>query len=234
MQKILKTNKKRKIDIIVGAFLFIFSLTHEFITTGVTTSSFGRWDLFMLLLGVSLIFIGFEKLKKSKIAIITFIFVFLAMGIAEVGMLLFDWKFDILYPLQVSVAKLSVFLVNLMGIEAQTTGTSVTIFAEERNYYFSIDPRCAGIHSLTAFVLVYIIALIDIKKFNKKNAIILFLLGMVVMYLFNVFRILPIYIAAYFYGMETADFVHKWVAWLPFIILMPLLWYFMLPRLREK
>ncbi|MGB3082311.1 MAG: exosortase/archaeosortase family protein [Candidatus Omnitrophota bacterium] len=68
-----------------------------------------------------------------------------------------------------------------------------------------IDTPCSGLGGIVVFLLVFgIILLADWKKFNKKRAMVVALLGPFIMYVANIIRVFVLFLIGHFYSPEFA------------------------------
>lgn len=93
-----------------------------------------------------------------------------------------------------------------------------------------IDAACSGIHSLTIFIVVFIVMILEARKrlvWNYKIAVIT-LLGILGTYFVNLIRISIILTIDYFKGWDVAGPVHNYLGYVFLMIWIPLFWFFVL------
>ena len=89
-----------------------------------------------------------------------------------------------------------------------------------------IEWPCAGIESLSLFILLYLfIMVVDRKQINKKRAILAFFFGICGMFLVNVLRIYLLFLSGIFINPHFAIHVfHTNIGWSLFIIYFAIFW----------
>ncbi|MDX9970966.1 MAG: exosortase/archaeosortase family protein [Candidatus Gracilibacteria bacterium] len=92
-----------------------------------------------------------------------------------------------------------------------------------KDFNVGVGPACSGIQSIIAFTILYLATLIFLKKekrINKKNAISIFLLGIISLYILNIARIIVlIYTGAYISEELAINLFHEYLSSLIFLFI---------------
>ncbi len=110
----------------------------------------------------------------------------------------------------------------------------VTIIPVKRVSHFAsvigIDAACSGIHSLTIFIVVFFVMILEARKrlaWNYKIAIIT-LFGILGTYFVNLIRVSIILTIDYFKGWDVAGPIHNYLGYVFLMVWIPLFWFFVL------
>lgn len=93
-----------------------------------------------------------------------------------------------------------------------------------------IDAACSGIHSLTIFIVVFFVMILEARKrlaWNYKIAVIT-LFGILGTYFVNLVRVSIILTIDYFKGWAVAGPVHNYLGYVFLMVWIPLFWFFVL------
>jgi len=118
------------------------------------------------------------------------------------------------------VATLSHKLFSLFYDTKLTFLADRTPYLRIENFKVLIGAPCSGIDSMLLFTTLYfLIFFLDYKKLNKKTMLLLFPIGLLGMFLFNVLRIFLLLLMGLYISPEFAvGLFHQNIGWLLFII----------------
>ncbi|WP_406657773.1 archaeosortase C [Methanolobus sp. ZRKC2] len=205
--------KSSKIFLFVG--IFIMGAVSAYNLT--TRSSIGTLDSMTFIIGTSLFAMGTARNDLRQIGefglYISFVFTVLYLifysffGYFNIGFLhIFDHYF-VLMP-TVAVLKIVGIPVEIIAIE------TITLYGEEA-MTIVIGGPCSGLYSM--FLLIGIVAGYSrIEKIEVRKSLFIMLFAISIAYLANLFRVIILYLTAYFYGLEAMSVVHTHIGWIIF------------------
>ncbi len=93
-----------------------------------------------------------------------------------------------------------------------------------------IDSRCSGVHSLSIFITVYMLMLLEARKNIKWDykLIIISIFGILGTYFINLLRVGIIILFSYFQGWDVAGPIHDYLGYVFLMIWLPLFWSYVL------
>lgn len=209
----VRSLKKSKLYFSAGVFLIFADLYYNFKTGG----KFWTLDIMTLFLGASLIGTQLPNLQTERISrfgmYISSVFIFLFL-IFYTMFTFFDidfiHKFDHYLILLPTVGMLS-----LMGIPLEVIATETVRISGIEEMTILIGGPCSGLYSM--FLLIGIVyGYSRIEKIEAKKAVIILGFCVTVAYISNLFRVIILYLTAYYYGREMMMLVHAHLGWIIF------------------
>lgn len=100
----------------------------------------------------------------------------------------------------------------------------------------NIGAPCSGIESASLFIFFYLaIVIFDWKTINRKLAAVLWIPGIIGMYLMNIIRIYLLMLVGYLISPKLAiSIFHENAGWIIFVLYIFVFWYFAYPRIKKK
>jgi exosortase/archaeosortase family protein len=199
-------------EVIFGALLIAGNLARNI----VSTSSFGIFDMLVMLVGLYSIFFGLGATR------------FFMPLIAYTVILLLGYQLEFLLE-QVKV--LEYFLAWLMGsfldslnIASWVAGNVVIMIDRMgTTHNLAIDGPCTGIKGMLAYGSLAALLVIDVKSSMKKKAIATSV-GLLGTLLVNILRLTMIFLAVYFLGIEVGLLIHTYLGYGLFILWVVSFW----------
>lgn len=215
--------KKPKMYFVTGSFIVLADLLYNFKTGG----ELGTLDVMTLFFGISLIGIQLQNSQIARISkfgmYISFVFVILYLIFYTMFAFLnidFLHKFDhylILLP--------TVKIINLTGIPLEVIATETVRVNGVEEMTVVIGGPCSGLYSM--FLLIGIVfGYSQIEKMEFKKTLVMLGFCIVVAYISNLFRVIFLYLTAYYYGQETMMLVHTHIGWIIFAVVASIIMYF--------
>lgn len=205
--------KKSRKYLFIGSLIVSADLFYNFKTGG----EFGTLDVMTLFFGVSLIGTQLRNLQIARIskfgAYISSVFVILYMIFYVIFAFFnidFLHKFDhymILLP--------TVKIIGLMGIPLEVIATETVRISGVEEMTMVIGGPCSGLYSMFLLIgIVFGYSQIEKMDFNRTFMMLGFCVA--VAYISNLFRVIVLYLTAYYYGEETMMLVHTHIGWIIF------------------
>lgn len=199
-------------EVVFGVLLVSGNLVRNI----VSTSSFGIFDMLVMLVGLYSVFFGLRATR------------FFAPLIAYSIILLVGYQLEFLLE-QVKV--LEYFLASLMGsllrglnIASWVAGNIVIMidrFGDTHNLV--IDGPCTGIKGMLAYGSLAALLAFDVKA-PVKRKVIATLIGFLGTLFINILRLTIIFLAVYFLGIEVGLLIHTYLGYSLFIIWVLFFW----------
>lgn len=205
--------KKSKTYFVIGIFIILadtyynFKKGGELATLDVMTLSFGA-----SLIGTQLQNPQIERVSRfgmyiSSIFVVLYLIFYTMFAFFNVDFL---HKFDhymILLP--------TVKLLGLAGIPLEVIATETVRISGIEEMTLVIGGPCSGLYSM--FLLIGIVfGYSRIEKMSVYRTFMMFGFCVAVAYISNLFRIVILYLTAYYYGHETIILVHTHIGWIIF------------------
>lgn len=205
--------KKSKTYFVIGIFIVSADLYYNFKNGW----ELGTLDVMTLFFGVSLIGTQLQNPRVERISRFgTYISsVFVALYLIFYSMFAFlniDFlhKFDhymILLP--------TVKIIGLMGIPLEVIATETVRINGAEQMTLVIGGPCSGLYSM--FLLIGIVfGYSRIEKMDVNRTFMMLGFCVAVAYISNLFRVIVLYLTAYYYGQETMMLVHTHIGWIIF------------------
>ncbi len=206
--------KKSKTFFVIGVFVISADLYYNFKNGG----ELGTLDIMTLFFGASLIGTQLQNQQIVRISrfgmYISSIFVVLYLIFYTMFAFLnidFLHKFDhymILLP--------TVKIIGLMGgIPLEVIATETVRISGVEEMIMVIGGPCSGLYSM--FLLIGIVfGYSRIEKMDFNRTFMMLGLCVAVAYISNLFRVIVLYLTAYYYGQETMMLVHTHIGWIIF------------------
>jgi len=178
---------------------------------------FGLFDMLVAFLSVCVAFYGFKGFKH-------FVLPTAYLSILIVGYQL-EFAITQVVFLENSLAHFIASTLNLLTINASANGNLVTIHARDGTFQtLMIDAPCTGIKGMLAYGSLAVLMILDVKASPKRKALCT-AIGAIGTFLVNLLRLLTIFLACYFLGIEAAMAVHIYLGYGLFIIWVFLFWF---------
>lgn len=117
-------------------------------------------------------------------------------------------------------------ILNLLGIDASSSGSIVSMqFHDGTTQVLSISAYCAGLYSFSIFLAAFASFVLVFERLSSKNLSIVLVLGLLVAYLGNLFRMVVIGIVGYYNGIDALLWTHRNVGWMIFLGWSAVFWY---------
>ncbi|MDI9395929.1 MAG: archaeosortase C [Euryarchaeota archaeon] len=205
--------KKSKTYFVIGASIILADLYYNFKSGG----ELGTLDVMTLFFGISLIGTQIQNPQVMRISwfgtYISSVFVVLYLIFYTMFAFLnidFLHKFDhymILLP--------TVKIIGLIGIPLEVIATETVRVSGVEEMTVVIGGPCSGLYSM--FLLIGIVfGYSRIEKMEVNKTLMMLGFCVVVAYISNLFRVIVLYLAAYYYGQETMMLVHTHIGWIIF------------------
>lgn len=205
--------KKSKTYFVLGAFIVAADLYYNFKNGG----ELGTLDVMTLFFGASLIGTQLRNPQVERVSkfgmYISSVFVGLYLIFYSMFAFLnidFLHKFDhymILLP--------TVKIIGLTGIPLEIIATETVRVSGIEEMTIVIGGPCSGLYSMFLLVgIVFGYSRIEKMDFNKTFMMLGFCVA--VAYVSNLFRVIVLYLTAYYYGQETMMLVHTHIGWIIF------------------
>lgn len=219
--------KKSKTYFLLGFFIVSADLFYNFKTGG----KFGTLDSVVIFLGLSLIGTYFQNSQINRISRFgayissVFIFLFLIFYSAFAALNIdFLHEFDhkcILLP--------TVEILRMTGIPLEVITTETVKISGVEQMTVVIGGPCSGLYSM--FLLIGIVfGYSQIEKINFSKTLKMLGFCVVVAYISNLFRVIVLYLTAFYYGSEMMMIVHTHLGWIIFAVVAAIIMYFIEPK----
>lgn len=115
---------------------------------------------------------------------------------------------------------------------------SEAYFISVNGFSVIVGPPCAGIYSLVTFALLFILSIFFLSKTKKIkyfSATIALILGLISVFIFNIFRVVIILLVGGFYSQTLAiNLFHEYLSAIFLIGIFSLYLYFIIPKVIKK
>lgn len=176
---------------------------------------FGLSDMLIAFISVSIAFYGFRGLKHFTLPIAY-------LSILIVGYQL-EFAITEIAFLQNFLAHLVASMLNLFTIGASANANLVTVYTQSGVHSLVIDADCTGFKGMLAYGSLAILMILDVKTTYKRKALCT-TIGLIGTFLVNILRLLTIFLAVYFVGIEAGLAVHTYLSYGLFIIWVFVFW----------
>lgn len=205
--------KKSKTYFVIGAFIVLADLYYNFKSGG----KLGTLDVMTLFFGVSLIGTQLQNpqimrisrfgMSISSVFVVLYLIFYTMFAFFNIDFL---HKFDhymILLP--------TVKIIGLTGIPLEVIATETVRVSGVEEMTVVIGGPCSGLYSM--FLLIGIVfGYSRIEKMDVNKTFMMLGFCVVVAYISNLFRVIVLYLTAYYYGQETMMLVHTHIGWIIF------------------
>lgn len=196
--------------------------------------SLGDLDTLSILLGGVLIAYPFLASRFKVEAAFSLIFIalvvvflvvpqaFMSAG-SETGASIGNWYVEYM------LAKPFAGALNLIGIQAESRGSIVTIwFQEGPPEALGISAYCAGLYSFSIFLAAFFSFVLTFERLPPRILALVLAVGLVIAYLGNLLRMIIIGVVGYYRGIEALLWAHENVGWIIFLSWSAVFWYLLL------
>jgi archaeosortase C (PEF-CTERM variant) len=120
-------------------------------------------------------------------------------------------------------------ILDLIGIPASSSGSVVMIqFQDGSRQALGISAYCAGLYSFSIFLAAFFSFVLVFERLRTKVLVFVLVLGLVVAYLGNLFRMVVIGIVGYYDGLDALLWAHRNAGWIIFLSWSAVFWYLLL------
>jgi len=177
---------------------------------------FGLIDMLIAFISVCIAFYGFRGARKHFI-----------LPTAYLSILIVGYELEYRIPeitfLQDFLASAITSILNLFTINASASSSVVTIHATQGIFSLVIDKDCTGLKSMLAYGSLAVLMILDVKTTYARKALCT-IIGFVGTFFLNILRLLTIFLACYFFGIDAALAAHTYLGYSIFIIWVFLFW----------
>ncbi len=205
--------KKSKTYFVIGIFVVLADIFYNFRKIG----ELGTLDVMALFFGVSLIGTQvqnpqIERVSRfgmyiSSVFVVLYLIFYTMFAFFNIDFL---HKFDhymILLP--------TVKLLGLVGIPLEVITTETVRIRGIEEMTMIIGGPCSGLYSM--FLLIGIVfGYSRIEKMDVNRTFMMLIFCVAVAYISNLFRVIVLYLTAYYYGQEATILVHTHIGWIIF------------------
>jgi len=208
--------------IVLGIFFCILSFF--FVQLGLGNPPYSIDDLSILVSGLTLIFfsiLGFRRLLFASaiplVAVISF-------QVYDKVRLALETLAEPLIPPVVSI---SVFFLNLLGVDAFAEGNRIMFTTiEEKLIGVPIVFDCTGVESMGTFLLASAVVFYIFRDMKMRKKMLFLGIGIIGTYTANILRVVLICLSGYYYGTQgLIQTVHVHAGWILFSVWMLIFWY---------
>jgi exosortase/archaeosortase family protein len=221
------SSTRRKIIILIGIFICIFSFLNIPIGFGNPPYSIGEFSI--LLSGIGIILFGYLGFETFLLAVsIPFVAV-IGFQIYEIFLVNEQVISQPLLPLTVL---LSSSLFKIIGIPIVTKNNLISFVSQTGDsIHLLVTPECTGIWSLGTFTIITVFILLSFREARSIKSAVLLVLGYLGTYLGNIIRIVTIGYSGFLYGPTGAiESTHLHFGWIIFTTWMLIFWYYYFTR----
>ena len=205
--------------IIVGSLILLIDIVYN-VKTG---SKLGTLDVMTFFLGSSLIAqdLGRENIQKmgifgtymSAVFIMLFLIFFSLFNYLNIDFMhVFDHYF-VMLP--------SVFIIRAFGVPVQVISRETVRIQGVEDMDVVIGGPCSGLYSMFLLIAT-IVAYTRVEVVERKTALLLLAIAVVVAYIANLVRVSILYTVGFLYGNEVMMFVHAHLGWMIFVVVVML------------
>lgn len=200
------------LEVILGASIIIVNITRNLLNA----SSFGIFDMLVMLIGLYMIFFG---LKTTKF----FMPLILYALILIVGYQI-EFSLEQVKVLQDFLAEIMNSLLKGLNITSWISGDVVIMIDRTgETYSLLIDAPCTGIKGMLAYGSLAVLLVLDIKSPPRKKAIAT-AVGLIGTFLVNMLRLSVVFLSIYFLGIDVGMFIHTYLGYGLFAIWVVFFW----------
>ena len=205
--------KKSKTCFVIGIFIVSADLYYNFRNGG----ELGTLDIMTLFFGASLIGTQLGNLQIERISRFGMYIssVFILLYLIFYSMFAF-FNIDFLHKFDHYMILLpTVKIIGLMGIPLEIIATETVRISGVEEMTMVIGGPCSGLYSM--FLLIGIVfGYSQIEKLDTNKTMMMLGFCIAVAYISNLFRVIVLYLTAYYYGQETMMLVHTHIGWIIF------------------
>ncbi len=215
------SRNEKLIAIFLGILICIFSFTNG--QMGIGNLGYHIGDFSVLLSGITLILLAVLAYREL---LLPSIIPFVAYVLFHIYDKMRSWLEVIGAPLEMPVVRISIFILNLLGVGAYSLDNAIMITTKAGDMLqIPIVFDCTGVESMGAYLLTAGVIFYYFRKMPRDKNIIFLVVGMVGTYLANITRVVAICMTAYYEGPGAAtETVHANLGWIIFAIWMLIYW----------
>ena len=126
-------------------------------------------------------------------------------------------------------------ILDVLGIAASSSGNIVTMqFQDGSQASLAISAYCAGLYSFSIFVSAFIAFVLVFERLPKKTLLIVLVIGLLIAYLGNLFRMVIIGVIGYYQGLDALLWAHRNVGWIVFFSWSAVFWFLLLTYVSKR
>jgi len=215
-------------EILLGCTIYFLNIVRNALSFP-GTRGFGLFDMLVAFISVCIAFYGLKALRH-------FVLPTAYLSIMIIGYQL-EFAITEVAFLENFLANLMVSLLNILTIGASANGNMVTVYSRGGPFQLVIDAPCTGIKGMLAYGSLAVLMILDVKATYRRKALCA-IVGLVGTFFMNILRLLIIFVACYFFGIETAYEVHTYLGYSIFIVWVIVFWTvafkYLLPSKKES
>ena len=220
------TSTSSRWEVSLGAIVFIANIIRNLTIHPI---SLGLFDMLVAFMTLSVIFYGFNGLKRLWIPAV------------YLGVLIVTYQLEFVaeevQTLETALAQMMIFTMNSLGIKAILSNpvNVVQIFTPYGPYLLQIDGPCTGVKGMLAYGSLAVLMLLD-EKASVRRKLAISAIGIAGTFVVNLLRLNVIFLVIYGLGIDAGLFVHSYLGYTLFIVWMVVFWSvaykYLIPSLR--
>ena len=212
------------LEVLLGSALIVGNFARNFLGI-LGEGAFGLVDMFIVFIGVSLIFYGVKGLKMLSLPALYFVIMITAYRA--------EFALEEVRNLEYFMAGLMGSFVQLFGIEATVLDNTVMLVTPYGAYVLQIDGPCTGIKGMLAYGSLATLMLVDLEGSGKRKLMVASV-GLVGTFMVNLARLAVIFLTIYFAGIETGLALHTYLGYGMFLGWVLLFWAIAMPYISKS
>lgn len=208
--------------IALGIFFSVFSFF--FVQLGLGNPPYSIDDFSILLSGLTLIFFGVLGFRRLLFASAIPLVAVVSFQMYDKIRLSLETLAEPLIP---PVVHISVFFLNLLGVEAYAESERI-MFNTAMGWPMGIPIvfDCTGVESMGTFLLASAMVFYFFRDMGLRKKLMFLGVGIIGTYMANIMRVVAISLSGYYYGPKGAiELVHIHTGWVLFTVWMFIFWY---------
>ncbi len=215
-QEIAKIEKRSHLlEMLLAVGIYVSNIVRNVLGFLEGFQGIGLFDMFVAFVAVCLAFYGFKGFKH-------FVLPAAYLSIMIVGYQL-EFAITEIAFLQNFLAHLMASMLNLFTIGASASGNLVTVCTREGVRFLAIDASCTGFKGMLAYGSLAILMILDVKA-TRRRKLPCVTIGAIGTFLVSILRLLSVFLAVYFFGMDVGLAVHTYIGYGFFIGWVLLFW----------
>ena len=208
------TSTSSRWEVSLGAIVFIANIIRNLTIHPI---SLGLFDMLVAFMTLSVIFYGFNGLKRLWIPAV------------YLGVLIVTYQLEFVaeevQTLETALAQMMIFTMNSLGIKAILSNpvNVVQIFTPYGPYLLQIDGPCTGVKGMLAYGSLAVLMLLD-EKASVRRKLAISAIGIAGTFVVNLLRLNVIFLVIYGLGIDAGLFVHSYLGYTLFIVWMVVFW----------
>lgn len=218
------SSSEKTIAAFCGILICIFSFINA--QMGIGNPGYHVGDFSVLLSGVTLILLTFITFISYRELLLPSLIPFFAYTLYHIYDKMRSWLAVVGAPLEIPVIRITLFILNLLGIGAYALDNVIMITTKGGDMLqIPIVFDCTGVESMGAYLLTTGVIFYYFRKMPRDKMIIFLIIGMIGTYLANITRVVAICVTGYYegYGAVTQT-AHVQLGWIIFSVWMLIYW----------